>query len=171
MTFETLQNYLDQLKWQDSRTYNRDLCGAYQRCRYCRRDEAYPCAKAHNRLVDVIESGISDVIPEWLIAEPMVASALGEEIATEEVATEDAQAQEEQPAAGEGVSSESVSPVPEPASEEGEGVAASTEEAVAAERDGEMTAASRGTAVGGYIDCRSDERGELRVFTLRKRRS
>ena len=70
MTFQALQEYLDVVKWKDSEKIRADMCGRYARCRYCNRTEDFPCARAHNRLIEVQSSPVPDHIPDWLLPEP-----------------------------------------------------------------------------------------------------
>ncbi len=86
MTLQALQEYLDVVKWKNSEKIRADMCGRYARCRYCNRTEDYPCARAHNRLVEMQSSPVPDHIPEWLLPEPPVKEQFGEELADEESA-------------------------------------------------------------------------------------
>lgn len=72
---QALQEYLDEVKWKDSEKLCADMCGRYARCRYCTRTESYPCARAHNRLIEMQSSPVPDRIPEWLLPEPPVPEA------------------------------------------------------------------------------------------------
>ncbi len=83
MTLDELQKYLDEEKWKESENCGYDMCGRYARCRYCNRFDSYPCAKAHNKLVEVQNSQTPDMIPEWLLPEPPVMEVFGAEIAEE----------------------------------------------------------------------------------------
>ena len=67
MTEEQLQQYLDIEKWKDSEQNHADMCGRYRRCRYCRRSEEHPCAKAFSRLVIRRTQPVPDIIPERLL--------------------------------------------------------------------------------------------------------
>lgn len=84
MTFQALQEYLDVVKWKDSEKIRADMCGRYARCRYCNRTEDFPCARAHNRLIEVQSSPVPDHIPDWLLPEPPVKEQFGEELASED---------------------------------------------------------------------------------------
>ena len=84
MTFQALQEYLDVVKWKDSEKIRADMCGRYARCRYCNRTEDFPCARAHNRLIEVQSSPVPDHIPDWLLPEPPVKEQFGEEVASED---------------------------------------------------------------------------------------
>ena len=72
MTLQVLQEYLDVVKWKDSEKIHADMCGRYARCRYCTRTEDFPCARAHNRLAEMMASPVQDRIPEWLLPEPEI---------------------------------------------------------------------------------------------------
>lgn len=144
MTYEALQRYLDEVKWNDSVVSRRDMCGAYQRCRYCKRELEYPCAKAHNILVEVKNSPIPDVIPSWLVEEPDVKEVFGEEIATEYESAPPLVCEELSPAAEE-----------------------KKEEEVCKAADGSFAGAARENK--GYIDCRSLKRGTVCLFRIRKK--
>lgn len=84
MTFEQLEAYLSEEKAKDAELRGMDMCGRYARCRYCRRYLDYPCARAHNDLVDVRDSRLPDRIPDWLLPEPPVMRVFGAEKAEEE---------------------------------------------------------------------------------------
>lgn len=84
MTEEQLQQYLDIEKWKDSEQNHADMCGRYRRCRYCRRSEEHPCAKAFSRLVTMRTQPVPDIIPEWLLPDPPVEQVFGTEIVSEE---------------------------------------------------------------------------------------
>ncbi len=83
MTFEQLQKYLDEDKWIESSLRGVDMCGRYARCRYCDRGASYPCARAHNKLIEMRSASVPDAIPSWLLSEPPVKKKFGTEIATE----------------------------------------------------------------------------------------
>ncbi len=83
MTFEQLQKYLDEEKWNESSRRGVDMCGRYARCRYCDRFAPHPCASAHNKLLEMRSSPVPDVIPDWLLPEPPVAEKFGTEIAVD----------------------------------------------------------------------------------------
>lgn len=142
MTYEALQRYLDEVKWNDSVVSRRDMCGAYQRCRYCKREIEYPCAKAHNILVEVKNSPIPDVIPAWLVEEPDVKAVFGEEIATEYESASPHVCEE-------------IAPAAEEKKEEGK---------AADERPEEPARENK-----GYIDCRAPKRGTVCLFRLKKK--
>ena len=76
MTLEQMQEYLDRIKWEDSERHGGDMCGRYARCRYCRRTEETPCARAHERLLSVQASPDPEPIPAWLIPEPEIPADL-----------------------------------------------------------------------------------------------
>ena len=84
MTLKQLQAFLDVAKWKDSERMQTDMCGRYARCRYCTRTESYPCARAHNRLIEVQAQPVPDQIPAWLLPEPPVKEKFGAEIASDE---------------------------------------------------------------------------------------
>ena len=48
MTSET-QKVLDEKKWFDSIRYGKDMCGEYDYCCKCKKDEENPCENAKNR--------------------------------------------------------------------------------------------------------------------------
>lgn len=83
MTLKQLQTFLDVAKWKDSERMQTDMCGRYARCRYCTRTESYPCARAHNRLIEVQAQPVPDQIPAWLLPEPPVKVKFGAELAEE----------------------------------------------------------------------------------------
>ncbi len=84
MNYAQLQQYLDREKWHESEARGYDMCGRYARCRYCNRYEDYPCAMAHNRLIEVRDSSVPEPIPEWLLPEPPVKEVFGVEMAEKE---------------------------------------------------------------------------------------
>ena len=49
MDFQQKQAQLDQQKWEDSIFAGEDTCGTYDFCKYCKRDEEQPCARAFYR--------------------------------------------------------------------------------------------------------------------------
>ena len=69
MTLQQLQEFLDAEKWKDSEAHACDMCGRYARCRYCMRTQEYPCAMAHNRMVEATSAPVPDSIPDWLRTE------------------------------------------------------------------------------------------------------
>lgn len=77
MTREALQKFLDEEKWKDSVERSCDMCGRYARCRYCVRTQEYPCAAAHNRLIEATTAPVPDYVPEWLLPEPDVFAKFG----------------------------------------------------------------------------------------------
>ena len=83
MTLMKLQEFLDAEKWKDSEKRACDMCGRYVRCRYCVRTEEYPCAMAHNRLVEAQKAPVPDRIPDWLLPEPDILAEFGAETAEE----------------------------------------------------------------------------------------
>lgn len=84
VTVRQLQEYLEVEKWKDSEAHCADMCGRYQRCRYCVRSEEMPCAMAYSRLVSMRASSVPDIIPEWLLPDPPVAEVFGTELISEE---------------------------------------------------------------------------------------
>lgn len=88
MTLQVLQEYLDVVKWKDSEKIHADMCGRYARCRYCTRTEDFPCARAHNRLAEMMASPVQDRIPEWLLPEPEIDEDLLRAQSAEEPAAE-----------------------------------------------------------------------------------
>lgn len=88
MTLQALQEYLDVVKWKDSEKIHADMCGRYARCRYCTRTEDFPCARAHNRLAEMMASPVQDRIPEWLLPEPEIDEDLLRAQSAEEPAAE-----------------------------------------------------------------------------------
>jgi len=52
MDFKGQQEHLDNMKWYDSIAHGEDQCGNYAFCYKCRKEEAYPCAKALQRYTD-----------------------------------------------------------------------------------------------------------------------
>ena len=46
---EDLQKELDLKKYNDSVLNNKDMCGQYDYCKYCNKDNSYPCAKSFNK--------------------------------------------------------------------------------------------------------------------------
>ena len=85
MTIKELQEFLDAEKWKDSEIHACDMCGRYARCRYCDRNEQFPCAMAHNRLMSAIHAPVPDRIPDWLLPEPEIPSEISSETVTEGV--------------------------------------------------------------------------------------
>lgn len=85
MTIKELQKFLDAEKWKDSEIHACDMCGRYARCRYCDRNEQFPCAMAHNRLMSAIHAPVPDRIPDWLLPEPEIPSEISSETVTENV--------------------------------------------------------------------------------------
>ena len=85
MTIKELQEFLDAEKWKDSEIHACDMCGRYARCRYCDRNEQFPCATAHNRLMSAIHAPVPDRIPDWLLPEPEIPSEISSETVTEDV--------------------------------------------------------------------------------------
>lgn len=85
MTIKELQEFLDAEKWKDSEIHACDMCGRYARCRYCDRNEQFPCAMAHNRLMSAIHAPVPDRIPDWLLPEPEIPSENSSETVTENV--------------------------------------------------------------------------------------
>lgn len=85
MTIKELQKFLDAEKWKDSEIHACDMCGRYARCRYCDRNEQFPCAMAHNRLMSAIHAPVPDRIPDWLLPEPEIPSENSSETVTEGV--------------------------------------------------------------------------------------
>ncbi len=120
MTLQALQEYLDVVKWKESEKINADMCGRYTRCRYCTRTEDYPCARAHNRLVEMQASPVPDCIPEWLLPEPPVKEEFGAEIASEEEPLKRSAEQEKpaKPAVKANPETCAVKPVPDAAAAE-----------------------------------------------------
>ena len=55
-----LQSKLDLQKWLDSERNHRDMCGMYDYCKYCDKNDATPCATASIALEDAMNS-INDV--------------------------------------------------------------------------------------------------------------
>ena len=55
-----LQAKLDLKKWLDSETQHRDMCGMYDYCKYCDRNDATPCASASIALEET-KNAIDDV--------------------------------------------------------------------------------------------------------------
>ncbi len=55
-----LQAKLDLQKWLDSEKYQKDMCGMYDYCKYCDRNDATPCASASIALENA-NSAIDDV--------------------------------------------------------------------------------------------------------------
>lgn len=49
MDYKSEQKRVDDLKWYDSIVAGEDRCGSYDFCVECRKDEAYPCARAEYR--------------------------------------------------------------------------------------------------------------------------
>lgn len=49
MNFKIRQSEMDNEKWFDSILAGEDLCGSYDFCSKCRKEEKYPCARAENR--------------------------------------------------------------------------------------------------------------------------
>ena len=84
VTVRQLQEYLEVEKWKDSENRRADMCGRYQRCRYCVRTEEMSCAMAYSRLVSMRTSDVPDPIPEWLLPDPPVAEVFGTELVSEE---------------------------------------------------------------------------------------
>lgn len=84
VTVRQLQEYLEVKKWKDSENRRADMCGRYQRCRYCVRTEEMPCAMAYSRLVSMRTSDVPDPIPEWLLPDPPVAEVFGTKLVSEE---------------------------------------------------------------------------------------
>lgn len=93
MTREALQKFLDEEKWKDSVARSCDMCGRYARCRYCVRTQEFPCAAAHNRLIEATSAPVPDHVPEWLLPEPDVLAKFGALVAEDGCA--DATAQEQ----------------------------------------------------------------------------
>lgn len=85
MTIKELQEFLDAEKWKDSEIHACDMCGRYARCRYCDRNEQFPCAMAHNRLMSAIHAPVPDRIPDWLLPELEIPSEISSETVTEGV--------------------------------------------------------------------------------------
>ena len=85
MTIKELQEFLDAEKWKDSEIHACDMCGRYARCRYCDRNEQFPCAMAHNRLMSAIHAPVPDRIPDWLLPEPEIPSEISSETVAEGV--------------------------------------------------------------------------------------
>ena len=85
MTIKELHEFLDAEKWKDSEIHACDMCGRYARCRYCDRNEQFPCAMAHNRLMSAIHAPVPDRIPDWLLPEPEIPSEISSETVTEGV--------------------------------------------------------------------------------------
>ncbi len=50
MDFKTQQDAFDGVKWYDSILAGCDRCGSYEFCHLCNKAEAYPCARAMDRL-------------------------------------------------------------------------------------------------------------------------
>ena len=46
---EDLQKELDLKKYNDSLLNNKDMCGEYDYCKYCNKNNSYPCAKSFNK--------------------------------------------------------------------------------------------------------------------------
>lgn len=46
---EDLQKELDLKKYNDSVLNNKDMCGEYEYCKYCNKNNSYPCAKSFNK--------------------------------------------------------------------------------------------------------------------------
>ena len=85
MTIKELQEFLDAEKWKDSEIHACDMCGRYARCHYCDRNEQFPCAMAHNRLMSAIHAPVPDRIPDWLLPDPEVPSEISSRTVTENV--------------------------------------------------------------------------------------
>ena len=49
MDYKTQQKAFDDRKWYDSINAGDDRCGTYVFCVQCRKEEAYPCARAAHR--------------------------------------------------------------------------------------------------------------------------
>ena len=56
-----LQAKLDLQKWLDSEKYHKDMCGMYDYCKYCDRNDATPCATASLALADANKAVDDDV--------------------------------------------------------------------------------------------------------------
>lgn len=95
MTIKELQEFLDAEKWKDSEIHACDMCGRYARCRYCDRNEQFPCATAHNRLMSAIHAPVPDRIPDWLLPEPEIPSENSSETVTEDVSKNRAEKDQE----------------------------------------------------------------------------
>lgn len=95
MTIKELQEFLDAEKWKDSEIHACDMCGRYARCRYCDRNEQFPCAVAHNRLMSAIHAPVPDHIPDWLLPEPEIPSEISSETVTEDVSKNRAEKDQE----------------------------------------------------------------------------
>lgn len=106
MTLQQLQEFLDAEKWKDSEAHACDMCGRYARCRYCMRTQEYPCAMAHNRMVEATRAPVPDSIPDWLLPEPDVYAQFGDEIAREEIPA--VQTEEKAPSAAADVSADAA---------------------------------------------------------------
>ncbi len=50
MNKAALQHKLDMNKWLDSEIKGEDMCGRYNYCAYCDRDDDLPCAEAYERM-------------------------------------------------------------------------------------------------------------------------
>ena len=46
MNRKELQKLLDDMKYEESKNANKDLCGTYVFCKYCNKKNKYPCASA-----------------------------------------------------------------------------------------------------------------------------
>lgn len=50
MSNQELQHKIDVEKWLESETNHFDMCGSYDYCVWCNKDEATPCANAFERM-------------------------------------------------------------------------------------------------------------------------
>ncbi len=74
MTTQELDEFLVQEKERAEKALGCDMCKKYARCLYCFSKDEYRCAKAHERLVVVLERG-NRKIPSYLLPEPPLPSA------------------------------------------------------------------------------------------------
>ena len=49
MTLQERQGAFDKIKWYDGIRAGKDTCGEYAFCGKCRKEDAYPCARAAER--------------------------------------------------------------------------------------------------------------------------
>ena len=69
MTTQELDLYLVQEKEKAEKALGCDMCKKYARCLYCFSKDEYRCAKAHERLENVLQRGRRK-IPSYLLPEP-----------------------------------------------------------------------------------------------------